>query len=363
MIRVAILAPVDRPCGVGDVAARLARALPAGFQPTMIDLPSSAHRRDWRRASRLAGGHDVVHVHYEYGLFRVVKPLRNRLASLLDGIGSPTVVSLHGSLPDLAPRWPVWRGLGDAARDLAYLPFFARWEAAQYRRARHFIAHARPVHERAARFVPADRLSLLPLPVPRVASRWQGPPADGPLIVTPGFVKPDKGYELLVEVLRRLPGWRWVIAGGPQDDRDRRHLEELRQAVDGAGLAGRIRVTGYRPAAEVEAEFAGATMAVLPFHRAAASASLVWAIACATPVVAADLPSCVEVAQEGAGVELVEGRDADVWARSLAELAADVEQLRRLSAASQRYAAGHDDAAVAARHASLYAGLVGGPAR
>jgi glycosyltransferase involved in cell wall biosynthesis len=116
-------------------------------------------------------------------------------------------------------------------------------------------------------------------------------------------------------------------------------------------------------AAEVESEIAGATLAVLPFHRAAASASLSWAIACATPVAAAKLPSISELAEAGAGVVLVDGRDADVWARSLAELAADGDRLRRLSAASHRYAASHVDAVVAARHASLYAGLVGGPVR
>jgi glycosyltransferase involved in cell wall biosynthesis len=363
VIRVAVLASVDRPCGVGDVAIRLAQALPEGFQPTLIPLPVRARRSDWRRVRRLAGDHDLVHVHYEYSLFHVVKPLRNRLASLLGGIGYRTVVSLHGALPRLDPRWPGRRAARDAMRDLAYLPFFAGWEAVQYRRARHWIAYARPVHDRAERFLPARRLSLLPLPVPHASSRWQPSPSDGPLIVTPGFIKRDKGYELLIEVLGRLPEWRWVMAGGAQGENDRRYLEELRRTIHDAGLAGRVHISGYRPQAEVESQLARATIAVLPYHFAAASASLAWAIACGTPVLAADLPSFAEVAGDGAGVELVDGRDPDRWARALAALAADEARLRRLSAASHEYAARHDDAAVAAQHASLYAGLIGSAPR
>lgn len=363
MIRVAVLAPLDRACGVGDFAARLARGLPASCEPILIDLPREPTRAAWRDASRLAAGHDVVHVHFEYGLFHVVKPLRNRLATLLGGVGARTVVSLHGAVPELRPRWPGWRSVRDAARDLAYAPFFACWEGAQYRRARHWIAYARPVYERAARFLPAGRLSLLPHPVPEVTSTWRLSPAAGPCLVTPGFVKPEKGYELLVEALSRLPGWRWVVAGGPQDERDRRYLADLEARIDAAGLTTRVRITGYRRAAEVDAELAAATVAAFPYRTATASGSLAWAVACGTPVVASRLPSFAEVAEAGAGVELLDRADVSAWVERLAALAGDAGRLERLSGASLRYAAHHGYPAVASRHAEIYAGLLDRGAR
>lgn len=357
MIRVAIVASFRRPCGIGDVAERLARALPACCRSTLIDLPQRDRRQEWRQTSRRCQGHDVVHLHFEYSLFFVVKPLRNRLAGLLGRIQAPTVVTLHDTLPRLEPRWPHWRCVGDGIRDLAYLPFFPWWEAAQYRRADHWIAHVREVYARAATVGPAHRSSLLPLPVPPSSESWRWDPSDAPRIVTPGFVKRHKGYELLVEILQRLPGWNWVVAGGPQDERDRLFVIELEKRIEDAGLSDRVRFTGYCPEPDMEAELARATLAVLPFHRAAASSSLAWAIACGTPVVAAGLPAFREIADSGAGIEVVDGRDADLWACRFAELAGDHDRLRELSAASRRYAADRDDEAVAAAHADLYAGL------
>lgn len=359
MIRVAIAASFDRPCGVGDLAGRLARALPLDFEPTLVDLPLTDRSPEWRRAAQALDGHDIVHVHYEYSLFHVVKPLRNRFADLLSRITAPTVVTLHDALPRLDPRWPHWRTVGDGVRDLGYLAFFPWWEAAQYRRADHLIAHSRPVHERAAGLVAHDRLSLVPLPVPTVSRSWRWSPSGPPVIVSPGFVKPHKGYELLVEVLERLPGWRWVVAGGPQDEQDRRYVAGLQQHIDDSGIGHRVRLTGFCPETDVESELARATLAVLPFHRAAASSSLAWAVACATPVVAADLPAFADVAGEGAGIDLVAGWDADRWAGRLAELAGDRGKLERLSEASRRYSEDRTDSIVSAAHAELYQGLVG----
>ena len=363
MIRVAIVASFQRPCGIGDFARRSARALPVGFQSTLIELPERDRPDEWRQTSHRCQGHDAVHIHYEYGLFHVVKPLRNRLAVLLDRIDAPAVVTLHDALPRLEPRWPHWRTVGDGVRDLGYLPFFPWWEAAQYRRADHWIAHTREVYARAATAIPAHRLSLLPLPVPPVALQWHWSPSDPPTITSPGFIKRHKGYELLVDILERLPGWTWVVAGGPQDDSDRLYVVELKTRIENAGLGGRVRFTGYRSAADVEAELACATLAVLPFHRAAASSSLAWAIACATPVVAAELPAFQEVAGDGAGIDLVDGRDPGRWAARLAELAGAHDRLRQLSAASRQYAATRDDKATGAAHADLYAGLAAGVVR
>ncbi len=363
MIRVAIAASFGPPCGIGDVARRLAQVLPTGFRATLVDLPTEDRPVEWRRVVRQLREHDIVHIHYEYSLFHVVKPLRNRFSDLLHRVGAPTVVTLHESLPVLEPRWPHWNGIGDGVRDFGYLPFFRWWESAQYRRADHWIAHARPIVEKAAGFVDSHRLTLLPLPVPAVSRSWRLPSSGEPVIVSPGFVKPHKGYELMVEVLERLPGWRWVVAGGPQDERDQGYVVELKRIIDEAGLSPRVRFTGFRPVADVESELARATIAVLPFHRVAASSSLAWAIACATPVVAADLSAFSELHADGAGIDLVAGRDADRWADRLVKLAADHHRLGELSAASRRYSASRGDSAIAAAHAAVYAGLAGSTAR
>jgi glycosyltransferase involved in cell wall biosynthesis len=290
-MRIGVAAGARKRCGVGDFARALASAYPLDVEVLWLDHPAADTRAAWRGIARSADGLDVVHVHYEYGLFRTVKPYRNRYAAYVDRLSPPVVVTLHGPLPKLEPRWRSGRrGVADLLRDLAYLPFFARWERIMHRGVAHWIVHGRSLSDQMEPVVGAARSTYLPHPIPEVAQRWRPGTGERLVMVTPGFVKAHKGYHELARVLAADRSWSWIIAGGPQDRTDEEYLQDLREVLIARGVGDRVRVTDYLDRPDMEATLCGAAIAVFPYAEVTGSGSVAWAIGCGVPVVTTDLP-------------------------------------------------------------------------
>src|SRR5581483_4359476 len=147
-----------------------------------------------------------------------------------------------------------------------------------------------------------------------------------------------------------------VVAGG----------EHPRLAEAGDDYAARLRrahgahatFTGHVPDAEVDAWFAAADAALLPYPRPfAASGPLALALAHSTPVLLSPpLAACV-----GAPAETVVPLGAEAMASSLRALAADRPRLERVREAGRELAAGRDWPAVAERHLELYREVIHAP--
>jgi glycosyltransferase involved in cell wall biosynthesis len=355
MIRVAVVAPHGDRCSIADYARLLAPHVPDDIELDAVPLPApAASRAEWAAAKTRASAADVVHVHYETALFQSVKPWRNRYARFMRGLGPRRVVTLHDRFPPLEPRWRhrPYRA-ADLLRDVAYLPWFGRWEAMLFDLAEHYVVHTRALGDRV-RAHRGDRcVSRLPMPVPRASARWAGPPPSAHL-VSPGFIKPAKGYDDWLDVLPTGLDAHWTIAGPPQDDDDAAHLEALRQRIDSLGLAARVTITGYLPRDEMEALLAQASLAVLPFRRASGSSSVAWAVAVGLPVVATDLPAFRDMAEDGAGMELLPTDARDTWAARVTALLADPARLSALAAQNRRHAECCDFEHLAADYAAIY---------
>jgi glycosyltransferase involved in cell wall biosynthesis len=356
--RVAVAAPARERCGVADYARRLAEALPERFEVTTIDFPQSSSRSAWREAAAEADTADVVHVHYETGLFGTVKPYRNRFGSFVRRQRPPVVVSLHDLLPRLTPRWLARPPYGprDALRDIAYLPFFRHWERAQYGRGSHWLVHTRE-HQRAVAAATGEtRVSRWIHPIPSTDVLWRSDNPTGELghLVSPGFIKAHKGYSGFVRTVARLSEVTWTLAGGAQDERDRHYAEGLCEEIKSSDLTARIRTTGYLQHDELEALTARATLAVFPFDRVTGSGSVALAIALGMPVVATDLPGLRELVDEGAGVELLPRAEPDCWADRIARLLASPDQLRALAAMNREHARHHSYARAGERLGALF---------
>jgi glycosyltransferase involved in cell wall biosynthesis len=329
-------------CGIRDYAERQAAALPADLEVRWVDLPAPGEARAYREAARRERDVDVVHVHYEYGLFEPVKPWRNRLAAFLRALECPAVVTLHGELPVLHPRWQAaapYR-FRDALRDAAYLPFFAGWERRIHGHAAHWIAQVEDQRFRAAAALGASRVTLARHPVPETGRRWRCSTADSAGIVVPGFIKPHKGYDRLLAWLASRPGLALTLAGGPQHAADESFLFGLRSRAQAMGLTGRFAVTGYLETEAFAETLSRARLVVLPYERGGASGALSWAIAVGAPVVASDLPAFRELRDAGAGLELLPTSDAEAGPL-LEALCADAGRLGALAQRNREYAAGH----------------------
>jgi len=135
----------------------------------------------------------------------------------------------------------------------------------------------------------------------------------GKTLISVGGLIPRKGHDRTIAALALLPGWSLLIVGeGPERAR-------LQARIDGLGLAGRARLLGPVPHAELPRYYGAADAMVLASSREGWANVLLEAMACGTPVVASDIPGNPEVVRAPA---------AGVIAANTPEgLAAGVERL------------------------------------
>jgi glycosyltransferase involved in cell wall biosynthesis len=342
LIRLAVAAPARLRCGVADYARFLRPALAEHFEVLPIDFPESIGRAAWIRAAAAADEAQLVHVHYEYSLFRTVKPYRNRFATFMRRLRPPAVVTLHDLLPRLSRRWGAARPGRrlDLLRDVSYAPWFGRWETAVYRLADHWLVHTEEHRQAVAEVIGAESVSRFVHPVPQTGVRWHRP-TGGSTLLSLGFVKPHKGYLRFLEALQQQPSASWIIAGGAQDERDRRYLEALESRSVQLGVAGRVRISGYLERAEIERLAAEVSLAVFPFDRVTGSGSVAWAIGLGMPIAATDLPPLQELVQAGAGLELLPLARPESWADRISGLLGSPERLATLAAANRAFSRQH----------------------
>jgi glycosyltransferase involved in cell wall biosynthesis len=364
MIRVAVIAPDNARCGISDYVALHLERFPDDIEPVLMAMPGANRSRgEWRELAQRANACDLVHVHFECGLFAPVKAWRNRYLDFMQALLRPRLVTLHDAFPRLEPRWRrarFWQ-LGDLARDLACLPLFSGWDRRHYRQADHYLVHTEALRALIEPQVGAERVSLLPMPLPEVGRHWQGHTEGPPRLITPGFIKPHKGYERLLAAMAEHQAWQWTLAGGPQDAIDTAHIERLQAEIRAMGLHERIRITGHLTRAEMEASLADATLAVFPFRHTAGSSSIAWAMAVGLPVLATALPSIQRLVESGAGIVTLPDDEAQ-WSDWLDELLSDQERLQALSRKNLDHARGQGFDRLAretAEHCRAMAGQVG----
>lgn len=360
MIRLAIVAPRHKRCGIADYARLLAEALQDYIQVQWIELQTGKERRAWRDAARMADSADLVHIHFEYGLFDPVKPFRNRYADFMQGLKAPAVVTLHDRLPELGPSWDFgpWYEFKDIIRHFLYNTFFRGWERRQYQLARHCIAHNQEIQQTAIRFMSSRQVTLMHHPVPRTSIDWKLEKAETGCLVTPGFIKLHKGYETVLELLPDRPSWRWIWAGSAQTEAYEPDLERLKSTVEQKSLAQQVQMTGYLDRVEMERTMARAKIAVFPYRWVSGSGAMAWAIGMGMPVVASDLPPFRMVKEAGAGIELVPPDESMRWGEVIEALLNQPDRLQALAQKNIQYAEKYSYERTAEVHAELFRSLL-----
>lgn len=171
-------------------------------------------------------------------------------------------------------------------------------------------------------FAPEDRARA------RARLGWQ----PGPTAVCVGNLVPEKGFDLAVACLARLPDLQLVIVGaGPERER----LEALASSL---GVAQRLRVQGNMPQAELRHAYSAADVLLLTSTREGWPNVVLESLACGTPVVALDVGAARSMLEGAAVGRIVDERDPAVLAGAVAGvLAAPPSQVE-----VRRYAAGFD---------------------
>jgi teichuronic acid biosynthesis glycosyltransferase TuaC len=131
----------------------------------------------------------------------------------------------------------------------------------------------------AALFCPGDRAAA--------RARWGL--GDGPVLLSVGTLNANKGQHLVIDALPDLSDAHYLIAGTGPD------AEALAARAQALGVAARVRLLGNVPHAELPALYTAADIAVQPSAKEGLANVWVEAMACGTPVIAADIAPAREV--------------------------------------------------------------------
>jgi glycosyltransferase involved in cell wall biosynthesis len=167
---------------------------------------------------------------------------------------------------------------------------------------------------------------------------------DGQTILALGVIRPYKGLSDAVEVVRRLPDARLLVAGDPAMD-----LGELR---DAPRTEWRL---GYLTPLELDRALSAATVAIFPYKAELdQSGALLQALGAGVPAVAYDVGGLAEpISHYGAG-RVVPAGDVDALTEATRELLADEDALRGARDGAERARAELTWDAAAERHLALY---------
>lgn len=315
-------------------------------------------------AAALARAHgDVIHAQHEVFLYGGPVASAQFPAVLRVGArGRPSVVSIHGVV-DLRS---VDRGFvaanGSGAPPALVRRMLRALVGASARAADRVIVHEAALGERLSDQygVPAERISVIPLPVPAAVpiTREDARRARGftrPTALFFGFVTGYKGLPLLLDAWSRYRedggDGDLVVAGGrhPRLAGRNAYEREYTALQQRAAAIGGVRWDGYAAEEDVPAYLAGADALVLPYRDGlAASGPMSLALAYGTPILASDVLAAS--APDTAGVA---PREAAAWA-DLLHAALHDGLGERLAAASRRAGAERSLDSVAGRTVALY---------
>ena len=170
------------------------------------------------------------------------------------------------------------------------------------------------------------------------------PADDGRTILALGVIRPYKGLADAIEVTKRLPDARLVVAGDPAMP-----LGELR---DAPRTEWRL---GYLTPAELDRALSDATLAIFPYRAELdQSGALLQALGAGVPAVAYDVGGLAEpIAHFGAG-RVVPAGDVEALTAAADELLSDAAALAGARGGAERARRELTWEAAAARHLDLY---------
>ena len=183
--------------------------------------------------------------------------------------------------------------------------------------------------------------AVIPHPVyPSAAVRAD----NGHTLLALGVIRPYKGLPDAVEVVRRLPDARLVVAGDAAMP-----LGELRTAPR---TEWRL---GYLPQAELDRALGEATVAVFPYRAELdQSGAMLQALGAGVPVIAYDVGGLAEPIERFGAGRVVPAGDLDALTAAVGELLADTDALAAARAGAERARAELTWDAAAAAHLALY---------
>jgi glycosyltransferase involved in cell wall biosynthesis len=341
-MRVAFFTPTRRECGIADYSRWLVDPLRRLAEVDIVAAEAIASPAAYSEIGGAMNTADVAQIQYEHGFFLHDDAPAENFDAMMRAIRVPRIVTMHCE-PLAHPLWN--RHLSDPANT--------------------FLVHTRQL-ERRLRGAGAAVVRMMHPAAPRIAGRKSAAEyksahrLDGRVVTIFGFTKPHKGYEIALEALRLLPGdITLLIAGGPQDERDRLALAAVQRRADALGLESRLRMTEYVPEEEVGPALVASDIVLAPFTSMTSSGSVATALAWQRPVVASRLEPNVDLQEEFGCLQLFDTGDAADLARQIDRVLNDGTLRQALLEGARRYSEASSFEALAGRMHALYGRAAG----
>jgi glycosyltransferase involved in cell wall biosynthesis len=218
-----------------------------------------------------------------------------------------------------------------------------------YRRFDRVVAHSESGRD-ALRDFGVDEAKLRVIPHPIIRS---DPPRtdDGRTLLCFGLIRPYKGIDDAIEVVKRVEGSRLLVAGDPMEPVARY------QAAGGERVEWRL---GYLPQAEVDRAYGDATLAVFPYKPGLdQSGTLLRALGAGVPAVAYDVGGLGENVRRFDAGRVVPVGDVEAMADAVRDLLGDPAALEAARRGALRAREALTWESSARMHVDLYTELLG----
>lgn len=366
-----------QPCGIADYSLNMTAALAEFVELNIVPLttapntpyaaaPYPVRAVEAFRQGRSLNCGDICHIQFEYSFWGGIRPLKNVYPYFDFAARVPKILTVHEILSAPFRIAHFEKGAGKLLSNLL-IPLSTYYSCylnkTLFTRAAKIIVHTEEHRSiLVLRGVPPERIAVIPHGIPdmpppndisSVQSRYR---LEGKRIIALlGFISPRKGYELVLDVLPALPvDIVFVIAGGSRTAEDAEYEARLHMKIKEMGLQKRVVVTGYCTPNDLGTLTQLAEIVIAPFLDVSGSGTLSLALAAGKPIIAADIPSLVELKERTGALLLFRNADPADLLHKIKQCLADLELLTSLGTAARGYAKRNSFRAVAERTVALY---------
>ena len=362
-MKVAMVTTTGDRCGIAAYTRALIDGLTSLPETEVEVVPITEGRQPTAhyvaQAERLnAPDISLVHIQHEHSFWGGVLPRRPFPLRADTGywelrylIRKPIVVTAHTtySLAELLrlesePRLPQRLIKQYLVNNIAYresvdiAPFITAMTIVHTAAARNALI-ARGAKPEYVTIVPAGIPAAKPAPEHGEAFRAANGLIGKRIVTIFGYIAPNKGYELTLEMLPSLPAdVVLVIAGGPRNADMEPYAARLRGAIEERGLKQRVFITGFLGDDDIAEVMAASDLLLVPHTQATGSYSVTFPLTHGKAILASDMDCFREIAARVDCLDLFKAGDAAAYLTKLQSLLDDPARRDRLSANACRYA-------------------------
>ena len=356
-MNIAMLTSIGDRCGIASYTRALVEGLQSLKDTTVQVVPITEGKqpRDHyiAQAELLNAEHvDVVHIQHEHSFWGGILPGKSAYWDLRYLVKKPVVLTAHTtySLAQLLKakeerRPHKWLAKQMLLRNTSYrdsvetAPFVAAMTIVHTAAARRELLE-RGCSPNGVQIVPTGVPAALVAPTGGRSFRERFNLSQRRIVTIFGYIVLNKGYELALEILPRLPeDVTLVIAGGARVAAEEPYADAIKARIAGSAVSDRVLVTGFLSDVDVAEAMEASDIVLAPHTWATGSYSVTLPLTHGRPVLASDLDCFRDIAGRMDSIELFAAGDAADFTKKLSALLDNPQRRETLAAGARAYAA------------------------